>query len=243
MHDDVGHPGRDKSLWLARQRFYWPGMEQCINSHVSNCRSCICRKTPIVPSANLVPIETSRPMQLVCIDFLKVDQCKGGFEDVLVITDHFTRYAKAIPCRNQKATTTAKALFEHFIAQYSFPEQLHSDQGRNFESKVIKELCNLANVRKTRTTPFHPMGNPSAERFNRTLLRMLGTLCDEKKSNWKDYISSLVQASNTTKSSSTGYSPHFLMFGWHPRLPVDAYLGTTPGNEGEACHSAYITKL
>jgi hypothetical protein len=172
-----------------------------------------------------------------------VDKCKGGYEDVLVITDHFTRYAKAIPCRNQKANTTAKALFEHFIAHYSFPEQLHSDQGRNFESQVIKELCKLANVQKTRTTPFHPMGNASAERFNRTLLRMLGTLCDEKKANWKDYISSLVQAYNATKSSSTGYSPHFLMFGWHPRLPVDAYLGTTPSNEGEALHSSYVTKL
>ncbi|XP_052227466.1 uncharacterized protein LOC127842158 [Dreissena polymorpha] len=207
VHDDVGHPGRVKSLWLARQRFYWPGMEQCIDSHVSNCRSCICSKTPIVPSANLIPMETSRQMQLVCIDFLKVDQRKCGYEDVLVITDHFTRYAKAIPCRNQKATTTAKVLFEHFIAHYSFPEQLHSDQGRNFESQVFKELCNLANVRKTRTTPFIP---------------------------W---------AYNATKSSSTGYSPHFLMFGWHPRLPVDAYLGTTPGNDGEACHSAYILKL
>ena len=243
VHDDVGHPGREKSLWLARQRFYWPGMESDFDRRISACRPCVCRKTPVVPRASLVPIETSRPMQLVCIDYLKLERSKGGYEDVLVITDHFTRYAKAIPTRNQKATTTAKALYEHFIVHYSFPEQLHSDQGRNFESRVIKELCRIANVRKTRTTPFHPMGNPSAERFNRTLMRMLGTLSEEHKGNWKEYVPAMVQAYNATKSSSTGYSPHFLMFGWHPRLSVDAFLGTSPGNEGTTSPTSYVSRL
>lgn len=243
VHDDVGHPGREKSLWLARQRFYWPGIESDFAQRIKGCRPCVCRKTPQVPAAGLVPIETSRPMQLVCMDFLKLDKSMGGYEDVLVITDHFTRYAKAIPCRNQKATTTAKALYENFIVHYSFPEQLHSDQGRNFESKVIKELCRIANVRKTRTTPFHPMGNPSAERFNRTLMRMLGTLSDDHKKNWKEYVPAMVQAYNATKSSSTGYSPHFLMFGWHPRLSVDAYLGTSPSNNGVASVASYVSKL
>ncbi|XP_052797464.1 uncharacterized protein LOC128229702 [Mya arenaria] len=243
VHDDVGHPGKEKSLWLARQRFYWPGMESDFDRRISSCRACVCRKTPVVPRANLVPIETSRPMQLVCIDFLKLDRSKGGYEDVLVITDHFTRYAKAIPCKNQKAVTTARALYEQFIVHYSFPEQLHSDQGRNFESRVIKELCRIAGVRKTRTTPFHPIGNPSAERFNRTLMRMLGTLSDDHKGNWKEFVPALVQAYNATKSSSTGYSPHFLMFGWHPRLSVDAFLGTSPGNEGAKSHTSYVSRL
>ncbi|XP_060586006.1 uncharacterized protein LOC132741766 [Ruditapes philippinarum] len=193
--------------------------------------------------AELVPIKTSRPMQLVCMDFLKLEKSKGGYEDVLVITDHFTRYAKAIPCRNQKATTTARALYEHFIVHYSFPEQLHSDQGRNFGSRVIKELCKIANVRKTRTTPFHPMGNPSAERFNRTLLRMLGTLAEDHKFKWADFVPSLVQAYNATKNSSTGVSPHFLMFGWHPRLSVDAYLGTFPSNSENLSPTTYVSRL
>jgi len=203
-------------------------MESNFRQRLSSCLACVCRKTPVVPRAELNPIQTSRPMQLVCMDFLKVDRSQGGYEGVLVITDHFTRYAKAVPCRNQKASTTAKALFDNFILHYSLPEQLHSNQGRNFDSRVIKELCKLADVRKTRTTPYHPMGNPSAERFNRTLLRMLGTLSEDHKANWKDYLPSLVLAYNATKSSSTGFSPHFLMFGWHPRLSVDAFLGTCP---------------
>ena len=96
-------------------------------------------------------------MQLVCMDFLKLEKSKEGYKNVLVITNHFTRFAKAIPCQNQKATTTARALNKHFIVHYSFPKQLHSNQKQNFKSQVIKKLCNNANVQKTQTTPFHPI--------------------------------------------------------------------------------------
>ena len=228
IHDNMGHQGVDKTLWLARQRFYWPGLEQDIRSKLANCPRCVCRKTPLRTAAKLKPIQTTRPMELVCIDFLSLEPCKGGIENILVITDHFTRYAQAVPCKNQTASTTAKALYDNFFRYYSFPERLHSDQGRNFESKVIKELCKIAEIKKSRTTPYHPQGNGSCERFNGTLLKMLGTLEENQKSDWKAYVAPLVQAYNCTKSESTGYSPHFLMFGWHPRLPVDAYLETFP---------------
>ena len=85
---------------------------------VSSCKSGVCRKTLQVPAVELAPFQTSRPMQLVCIDFLKLEKSKGGYEDVLVITDHFTRYAQAIQTRNQTAVVTAKVLFENFVLHY-----------------------------------------------------------------------------------------------------------------------------
>ena len=139
------------------------------------------RKSNPGPSAELVNIVSTQPMELVCIDFLTLERSKGGFEKILVVTDHFTRYAQAFPTRNELAKTTAKVLFENFIVHYGFPARLHSDQGRNFESSVIKELCSLAGVEKSRTTPYHPMGNGMVERFNQTLLNMLGTLDNHKK--------------------------------------------------------------
>ena len=108
---------------------------------------------------------------------------------------------------------------------FGFPARLHSDQGRNFESGIIKELCALAGVDKTRTTPYHAMGNGMTERFNQTLLNMLGTLEDRQKEDWKSYVAPLVYSYNATRHDSTGFSPYFLMFGRHPRLAVDAYLG------------------
>lgn len=189
---------------------------------VENCGRCVRSKTPERPKTDLVTIQTSRPLELVCIDFLSLEKSKGGYEHILVITDHYSRYAMAIPTRNQLASTTAKALYEHFFCHYSFPVRLHSDQGRNFESSVIKELCRLAGVKKSRTTPYHPMGNGQVERFNQTLLKMLGTLDAEQKQDWKTNVLSLVQAYNATRHDTTGYSPHYLMFGWHPRLVIDA---------------------
>ena len=241
IHDEVGHPGKEKTLWLARQRFYWPGLEHDVNKWVENCGRCIRRKAP-VQLAQLNPIHTTRPMELVCIDFLSLERSKGGYEHILVITDHFTRYAQAIPCRNQTAHTTAKALYENFIRYYSFPERLHSDQGRNFESKVIKELCRLAGTAKSRTTPYHPMGNGSVERQNQTLLKMLGTLDPDKKCDWKSYVGPLVQAYNATRSDATGYSPHYLMFGWNPRIAIDLVLGIN-NNAGDVDKQGYVNKL
>ena len=177
----MGHLGRDRSLELLRERFYWVGMQKSVVDYIAQCDRCIRRKDYHSPRAPLVNTQTSQPIELVCIDFLKLEPSKGGIENVLVVTDHFTKYALAYPTRNQTASTTAKVLFDNFFVHYGFPHRLHSDQGRNFESKTIQQLCHLAGVHKSRTTPYHPMGNGIAERFNSTLLNMLGTLEPDKK--------------------------------------------------------------
>ena len=224
-HDRMGHLGRDKTLGLLQDRFYWIGMSSAANSYVAKCGRCIRRKTLPNQRSPLVNITTTQPMELLCMDFLKVEPSKGGFENILVVTDHFTKYSLAFPCRNQTAATTAKVLYENVFMHYGFPLRLHSDQGKNFVSSTIKHLCNLAGIKKSRTTPYHAMGNGQCERFNRTLLNMLGTLTPTDKLNWKKHISNLTHAYNCTRHDSTGYSPFFLMFGRQPRLPIDLILG------------------
>ncbi|XP_030615062.1 uncharacterized protein LOC115801406 [Archocentrus centrarchus] len=216
-------------------------MRMTIEKMVKACERCIRRKTHPEKAAPLMNIKTCRPLELVCIDFLSIEPDCSNTKDVLVITDHFTKYAVAIPTPNQRAQTVAKCLWENFIVHYGLPEKLLSDQGADFESRTIKELCELVGMRKVRTTPYHPRGNP-VERFNRTLLQMLGTLDKSDKLRWKDFVKPLVHAYNCTKSDVTGFSPYELMFGRQPRLPIDLIF-RLPTNASKQTHSQYVGNL
>ena len=242
-HDDVGHQGILRTLSLLRERFYWPGMQEEATQHVLKCSRCLRRKTP-PQVAPLQPILVTQPFELVHMDYLSLEPSKGNIENVLVITDHFTRYALAYPSKTQTAQATARILWDNFICHYGFPEKFISDQGRNFESDLIKELCKIAGVKKVHTTPYHPQGNGQCERFNSTLCNMLGTLSEEEKSDWKSHLGCMTHAYNCTKHASTTYSPYYLMFGRHPRLPIDVEFGLNkPNCSDNSSKSRYIQKL
>ena len=150
---------------------------------------------------------------------------ENKFTYVLVLRDHYTKYAVTVPTRNQDARTVARALVDSFIVHYGIPTRLHSDQGGAFEGKVIKHFCKLLGIVKSHTTPYHPEGNGATERMNRTLLSFLRTLDPDQKATWKYFIASHVHAYNCCRHESTGLSPFYLMFGRSPRLPIDIFLG------------------
>ena len=99
------------------------------------------------------------------MDYLTLEPTKG-VGNVLVITDHLTKYALVIATKNQTAKTTAEAFYEKCITNYGIPTRIHSDQGATFESEIIKELCKITGMTKSHITPYHPMENPIPERFN-----------------------------------------------------------------------------
>lgn len=224
-HSDMGHQGRDRTLLLCQDKFYWFGMAEQIQEYIQSCERCNRSKAPHIPhKAPLEPIVSSEPLEIVCMDYLSLETSKGGFNSILVITDHFTKFAIAIPTSNQSAANTAKILLQHFIYRFGIPTRLHSDQGGSFEAKIIKSLCETHGIKKSRTTPYHPQGDGITERFNRTLLDMLRTLDNSKKDDWKSHLNRLTHAYNCTPHTVTKFSPYFLMFGRHPRLPIDTLL-------------------
>ena len=245
-HDNIGHLGIERTHTLLRDRFYWPGMKQDVDDYVGNCPRCLRFKT-IPDRAELNPITVTRPFELVHMDFLTIEPpVKSKLSkdvNLLVITDHFTRYAQAIVTSSQKATTVAKALWDHWFVHYGFPEKILSDQGRNFESDLIAELCRMTQITKLRTTPYRPEGNGACERFNRTLISMLGTLPEDHKSQWTQYVSTLVHAYNCTRSNATGYSPYFLIFGKKPLLPIDIEYGVATPDISDVITHKYVKKL
>ena len=141
------------------------------------------------------------------------------------------------------ARTTAEAFFNNFVVHYGFTRRIHSDQGANVESKLIRELCSITGMTKSRTTPYHLIGNGVTERFNRTLLGLLGTLITDQKRDWKRYIGPLVHDYNSLRQDTTGQTPYFLMFGRQPGLPVDIAFGLQQDTEKKKSISSYVADM
>lgn len=187
----------------------------------------------VVPKVRTFPgtLLASQPLDIVAIDFTVLERATDGRENVLVVTDVFSKFSQAYPAADQRASTVARLLTERWFYVYGVPKRIHSDQGRNFESELLRNLCALYGVEKSRTTPYHPSGNGQCERFNRTLHDLLRSLPPEKKKRWPQHLPQVLFAYNTTAHSSTGYSPYELMFGRKPHLPIDSLLGVPEEEE------------
>ena len=244
-HENMGHLGIERTTALLKD-FYWPSIVKDAERHIKSCPRCLRFKTQ-PEKAELNPIIATRPLELVHIDYLTIEaptNSKSGKDvNVLIITDHFTRYAQAHITSSQKAPIVAKTLWDKFFVHYGFPEKILSDQGRNFESQLISKLCELTQVKKLRTTPYGPEGNGSCEWFNRTLISMFGTLPDDFKSKWPQHISTLVYAYNCTRSNATGFSPYYLLYGRHPLLPIDIEFGVFVPELSEVVTYKYVQNL
>ena len=95
-----------------------------------------------------------------------------GRKYILVVSEYFPKWKEAYPLKNMEATSMARAFVNVFVC---VPEFLHTDQGKNFESALMKEICQLLGLKKTQTqtTPYHLQSDGLVERFNRTVLDML----------------------------------------------------------------------
>ena len=201
-----------------------------------------------VPRAPLCPIQVYAPLELVHLDYISIESTMelnkpSMVKNVLVMTDHFMKYALAVVTKDQTAKTVVKVFYEHFIAVIRAPAKLLSDRGVNFTSALVEELCSAFGIQKCRTTAYHTQCNRQVEHFHQTLFHMIGKLSHDKKAQWEQHLPELLQAYNSTRLAVTSYLPHYLMFGRHPYLPVDYYFMMVSAYE-HSCHvPAYVTEV
>ena len=234
-------------LALAQECFWWPKMDEDCWALVRGCQHCKIFEGAVV-KALLCPIQAYMPLELVHVDFTSIETTMElnqppSIKNVLVLTDHFTRYVMAFITKDQKTRTVAWILYEQFISVFGMPDKLLSDQGTNFTYELVEELCSVFGIQKCRTTAYHMQCNGQVEWFHQTLFRMIRKLAADKKVQWEQHLPELLQAYNSTQSAVMGYSPQYLMFGGWPCLPVDFFFPSIGANTSCCQVPTYVEEV
>ena len=146
-HDGQGHQGIERTIALCQEQFYWNTMFQDVTKYVKECPHCqIAKGDYNEPNTILGVIIASNPMDLMCIDFTKVGPSKDSKENILVLTDAFTKFSQEFVTPNQKAITIAKILVDKWFYTYGIPAHIHSDKGRSFDNEIMLHLYAMYRV-------------------------------------------------------------------------------------------------
>ena len=183
------------------------------------------------PRAGLVPLPVSGPFDRVAVDIMgPLPQSENGNKYVIVFTEYLTRFVMARPLVSITARDVAECFMQTVVLEHGSPATLLSDQGANFLSALVKEICILCDTRKVNTTAYHPQTDGLVERFNKTLADMLSMYVNRKHTDWDKYLPFVVFAYNSSIQKTTRFSPFFLLYGREPRLPIDHALNFAPDN-------------
>ena len=240
-----GHLGRKKTLCRLRQRVYWVGMRHDVEEWCKVCRTCAARKGPARRTrAPLQLYQAGSPMERVAVDIVgPLPRTPRGNRFICVAMDYFTKWPEAYAIPDHEAETVATVLVDEFFTRFGVPGELHSDQGREFESRVFRRCCELLGVQKTRTTPLHPQSDGMVERFNRTLAGELAKYCREDQEDWDLWLPFALMAYRSAVQEATDFTPARLMLGRELRLPLDLVTGRPPGEELPSSELEYVAAM
>ena len=244
-HRTSAHFGRQRTEAKIKSRYYWPGMTLDIRRWVKQCPQCCLSK----PGPGIGKLPLSQELFGVRFARIAVDIISGfnttprGNTCMMVVQDYYTKYVQVYPLVNHTAVTCAEALFENWILTWGGPLMLHSDQGREFESRLWAELCSKIHICKTHTNPYRPQSDGMVERFNRTLIQCLTTMVNEHRDDWDEHARYISHAYNATEHASTGCTPNMLVMGEDIVMPSDMVYGVQGHQLEQPCTVMFVESL
>ena len=241
-HDAMGHQGIAKVLARIQERHTWPGIRRTIGQYVSQCITCQeVRDKPGDIRFHLKNIQSGYFNELVQYDHLKICPSDDGNTGILVIIDHVSKLAEAVPCNHDEydAATTSKILLQKWFARHGTPTRMQSDNAPNFTAAVSTEFMRAAQVTKVTSTAGHPKTQGLVERQNRTLLTLLRVFCSRRMRDWDQYLDEVMGAYNSTRHATTGFSPYMLTRGMQKAIPL-TFLYPEFATQSFESHEAYV---
>ncbi len=223
LHDapQAGHPGRERTLSMASAKYYWPAMHLDTEKNIAQFLSCAETKGTTTTAPILEYPFPAGPFDVMGIDLLQLPRSIQGFIYVLVCVDHFSRFTVLALLPNKSATTVAHATVSHLICPYTTPRVLLSDNGTEFKNQVLRDICTQFHLQQTFTTSHRPASNGLIERTNRKILEILRHLAGHLQETWEDWLSHVAAFINGSVNSSTGKTPHYILYGSEKRLLYD----------------------
>ena len=199
FHDaqTAGHMGVRRTLdKINKSQYYWPHLRKSVHDYVTSCNICEERKHPSKKKrAYMKTYLSGVKFERITVDIAgPFPKTNSGFVYILVIADYFTKFTEIFPLRDIEAETEANTIFRGWIQRYGCPQELHSDQGVQFESQIFQELCKMLQINKTRSTAYHPQSDGMIERLNRTVKGVLSKYISVHQNDWDKFIDGVVFA-------------------------------------------------
>ena len=236
LHDSPlsgGHFAVEKTMSRIKQRFWWSGLRPSVEKYIAKCTRCAAWSTAgKTRKASLQTIDAKAPFSIVAAGILGPVTLakKSQARYILVISDLYTKYAVAVPLKDMTSKIVATSLVEELILRFGAPDTWHTDQGTNFNSEVMKDICQVFMIDKTRTSPYHPQGNGQVERFNRVIADTISKFCAEKSQERDMYLPYVTFVYNTTVHKTLGTTPFSMLYGKEAQYPIDLYYPKPPGD-------------
>ena len=238
----AGHFGRDRTIERIKQGYYWPGMNADVARWIKECDACARVKPgPGLGKSPLHQFRVNEVMRCVAIDiFGPLPLSENGNEYIIVLGDYYSKWVDAWAVPNHRAQTVADKLVVEFFTKFGCPTQIHTDQGREFQSELFRLVCQKFGIYQTRTVPYRPQSDGLVERFNRTLKQMLRIFVAENPKDWDDHLPFLLMAYRATQHKSTGCTPNLIFLQREVSCPLDLMVGPPPNTIEEVCPVQYI---
>ena len=226
-----GHLGLHKTLQNLRRVYWWHGISGHVKDYIKTCHSCQRNKPSTQkPVGLLQPLPIPhRPWVSISMDLITdLPETNEGYNAIVVVVDRLTKMTHFIPCTTKVTTQQLAQLFlTNIFRLHGIPEEIISDRDRRFTSHFWRELCLLLGTQQNMSTPYHPQTDGQTERMNRVLEEMLRHFVSPHQNDWNIYLPTCEFAINNAIQESTGYSPFYLTYGYHPITPATALVPST----------------